>query len=145
ASAMEASPPDLRGRRVALLAVKTHRASRASRRVGRSEPRKSAAGDAERIRRSAVSQSVRGRRQAVVRAPGLVHTRIRDLLRQFRLIGQSREERAMARITGLAPRRNNARRREPFVISAGIVVLAAVVLVCAGLVSIPLWTALVQN
>ena len=51
----------------------------------------------------------------------------------------------MAKITGLASSRNDGRRRQPFVISAGIAVLAAVVSVCAGLAVVPLWTALVQG
>jgi len=53
-------------------------------------------------------------------------------------------KRAMARITGLASSRNDGRRRQPFVISAAIAILAAVVLICVGLVSVPLWIALVQ-
>ena len=48
-------------------------------------------------------------------------------------------------IVGLRSKRNDGRRRETTVISAAIVLLAAVVLVCAGLVSVPLWTALVQG
>ena len=51
----------------------------------------------------------------------------------------------MARIIGLRSRSNSGRRRQPFVISAGIAVLAAVVSVCAGLAVVPLWTALVQG
>src|SRR5262249_45156349 len=59
-AAMEASPPHPRGRRVALLNFETARASRRARRHGRSQPRKPAAGDPERIGRSAASQSHRG-------------------------------------------------------------------------------------
>jgi hypothetical protein len=44
----------------------------------------------------------------------------------------------------LRPRRNNGR-QQPVAISAGIVILAAAALVCAGLVAVPLWTALVQG
>jgi hypothetical protein len=50
----------------------------------------------------------------------------------------------MAKITGLASSRNDGRRRQPFVISAAIAILATVVLICVGLVSVPLWIALVQ-
>jgi hypothetical protein len=46
---------------------------------------------------------------------------------------------------GLRSRRNGGRRRQPVVISAGIAILAAAVLLCAGLVAVPLWTALVQD
>jgi hypothetical protein len=67
------------------------------------------------------------------------------LLRQLRLIPQSRDERAMANIVGPRSKRNDGRRPQPIVISVGIVVLAAVVLVSAGLVAIPLWTVLVQG
>jgi hypothetical protein len=42
-------------------------------------------------------------------------------------------------------RRNGPRKREPVVISAAIAILAAAVLVCAALVAVPLWTALVQD
>ncbi|HEY7662617.1 MAG TPA: hypothetical protein VH934_05795 [Xanthobacteraceae bacterium] len=42
-------------------------------------------------------------------------------------------------------RRNGGRRREPLVILVGIAILAAVVLVCAALLAVPLWTALVGN
>jgi hypothetical protein len=51
----------------------------------------------------------------------------------------------MARIIGLRSRSNSGRGRQPFVISAGIAVLAAVVSLCAGLAAVPLWTALVQG
>jgi hypothetical protein len=64
-------------------------------------------------------------------------------LRQFRLIRQSRDERAMANSVGST--RNDGRRPQPIVISVGIVLLAALVLVSAGLVAIPLWTVLVQG
>jgi hypothetical protein len=67
------------------------------------------------------------------------------LLRQFRLIRQSREERAVARIVALRSNRNDGRRRQPIVISIGIVLLAAVVLVTAGLVAVPLWAVLMQS
>ena len=45
----------------------------------------------------------------------------------------------------LRSRRNNRARQQPDAISAGIVILAAATLVCAGLVAVPLWTALVQG
>jgi hypothetical protein len=45
----------------------------------------------------------------------------------------------------LRPGRNNGRRQQPVAISAGIAILAAATLVCAGLVAVPLWTALVQG
>jgi hypothetical protein len=41
--------------------------------------------------------------------------------------------------------RNDGRRQQPIVIAAGFTILAASVLVCAGLVAVPLWTALVQG
>src|SRR5262245_44226237 len=41
-------------------------------------------------------------------------------------------------------RRNNGR-TQPIAISAGIVILAAIVLACAALLAVPLWTALVQD
>jgi len=46
---------------------------------------------------------------------------------------------------GLRPRRSNGRRQEPIAISTAVVVLALTALVCAGLVAVPLWTALVQS
>jgi len=49
----------------------------------------------------------------------------------------------MANIVG--PRSRRKQTRQPVVISAAIAVLAATVLVCAGLVVVPLWTALVQG
>jgi hypothetical protein len=58
---------------------------------------------------------------------------------------QSLEERAMANIIDLRSKRSDGRRRQPLVISASIVLLAAVVLICAGLIAVPLWTALFQN
>jgi hypothetical protein len=61
------------------------------------------------------------------------------------MIRRSQDERALARTIGLRSRLNSGRERQPFVISAGIAVLAAVVLLCAGLVVVPLWTALVQG
>ena len=51
----------------------------------------------------------------------------------------------MANIVGPRSRRNDKQTRQPVVISAAIAVLAATVLVCAGLVVVPLWTALVQG
>ena len=51
----------------------------------------------------------------------------------------------MANIVGPRSRRNDKQTRQPVVISAAIAVLAATVLVCAGLVVVPLWTALVQS
>jgi hypothetical protein len=45
----------------------------------------------------------------------------------------------------LRSRRNNRPRQQPVAISAGIAILAAATLVCAGLVAVPLWTALVQG
>jgi hypothetical protein len=41
--------------------------------------------------------------------------------------------------------RNDGRRQQPIAISAGVTILAAIVLVCAGLLAVPLWTALVQG
>jgi hypothetical protein len=55
-----------------------------------------------------------------------------------------REAKTTMRST-LRPRRNNDGRQQPVAISAGIVILAAATLVCAGLVAVPLWTALVQG
>ena len=49
----------------------------------------------------------------------------------------------MTSSVGLRSRRNNGQRRQPVAISAGIVILAAIA--CAGLVAVPLWTALVQG
>ena len=51
----------------------------------------------------------------------------------------------MANMVGPRSKRNDARRPQPIVISAAIAILAAVVLVCVGLVAVPLWTALVQG
>ena len=51
----------------------------------------------------------------------------------------------MTTSVNLRPRRNNGRRQQPIAISAAIVILAAIVLVCAGLAVVPLWTALVQG
>lgn len=51
----------------------------------------------------------------------------------------------MAGIVGLRSRRNDGRRRQPMIIFAAIAILAAVVLVCAGLVAVPLWTALIAD
>jgi hypothetical protein len=42
-------------------------------------------------------------------------------------------------------RRTNGRTRQPIAISAGIVILAAVVLVCTSLIVVPLWTAVVKD
>src|SRR5262249_58613363 len=51
----------------------------------------------------------------------------------------------MANIVGPRSRRNDKQTRQPVVISAAIAVLAATVLVCAGLLVVQLWTALVQG
>jgi hypothetical protein len=51
----------------------------------------------------------------------------------------------MANIVELWSKQNDRRRRDSIVISAGIVLLAAMTLVCASLVSVPLWAALVQG
>jgi hypothetical protein len=51
----------------------------------------------------------------------------------------------MTSSVGLRSRRNNGQRRQPVAISAGIVILAAIALACAGLVAVPLRTALVQG
>jgi hypothetical protein len=45
----------------------------------------------------------------------------------------------------LRSRRNDGQGQQPIAISAGIIILTITVLVCAGLVAIPLWTALVQG
>ena len=55
-----------------------------------------------------------------------------------------REAATMTRST-LRPRRNNDGRQQSVAISAGIVILAAATLVSAGLVAVPLWTALVHG
>ena len=67
------------------------------------------------------------------------------MLRQFRMIRRSRGERATARTIGPRSGQNGRQGRESVIISAGIAILAAVVLICAGLVVVPLWTALVQG
>jgi hypothetical protein len=41
--------------------------------------------------------------------------------------------------------RTTGRRQEPIAVPAAIVILAVTVLVCAGLVAVPLWTALIGN
>jgi len=41
--------------------------------------------------------------------------------------------------------RDNGGRQQPIAISAAVAILAATALVCAGLVAVPLWTALVGN
>jgi len=41
--------------------------------------------------------------------------------------------------------RNNGGRQQPIAVSAAVVILALTALVCAGLVAVPLWTALVGN
>jgi hypothetical protein len=41
--------------------------------------------------------------------------------------------------------RKNGRRQQPLAIPAGVAILAVTALVCAGLVAIPLWSALVGN
>ena len=46
---------------------------------------------------------------------------------------------------GLRSRRDNGRSQQPLAITAGIIILALTALVCAGLVAVPLWTALVQG
>jgi len=61
------------------------------------------------------------------------------------MIRRSQDERATARTIGPRSRSNSGRGRQPFIISAGIAVLAAVVSICAGLAVVPLWTALVQG
>lgn len=45
---------------------------------------------------------------------------------------------------GLRSRRKSGQ-EQPIAISAGIVILAAIVLVCAALLAVPLWTALVHD
>jgi len=47
--------------------------------------------------------------------------------------------------SALRPGRNNEIRQQPVAISAGIAILAAATLVCAALVAVPLWTALVKG
>lgn len=42
-------------------------------------------------------------------------------------------------------RQNHGPRQPPIAISAGVTILAVIVLVCAGLLAVPLWTALVQD
>jgi hypothetical protein len=42
-------------------------------------------------------------------------------------------------------RTRQPKRREPFVITAGIVIFAAGVLICASLIAVPLWKALVGD
>jgi hypothetical protein len=42
-------------------------------------------------------------------------------------------------------RRSDGPRQQPIAIGAGVTILAAIVLVCAGLLAVPLWTALVQG
>ena len=51
----------------------------------------------------------------------------------------------MTSSVGPRSRRNNGQTRQPVAISVGIVILAAITLACAGLVAVPLWTALVQG
>src|SRR5215831_3339794 len=51
----------------------------------------------------------------------------------------------MTSSVGLRSRRNNGQRRQPVAISAGVIILAVIAVVCAGLVAVPLWTALVQG
>jgi hypothetical protein len=46
---------------------------------------------------------------------------------------------------GLRSTRNDRGRQQPIAISAAVVILAVTALVCAGLVAVPLWTALVGN
>jgi hypothetical protein len=61
------------------------------------------------------------------------------------MIRRSQEERATTRTIGSRSSSNSAQGRQPFIISAGIALLAAVVSVCAGLAVVPLWTALAQG
>jgi len=49
------------------------------------------------------------------------------------------------RSVDLRSRRSNGPGQQPVAISAGIAILAAATLVCAGLVAVPLWSALVQG
>jgi len=49
------------------------------------------------------------------------------------------------RPVGLCSRRNDGRRQQPIAMSAAITLLALTALVCAGLLAVPLWTALVQR
>lgn len=46
---------------------------------------------------------------------------------------------------GLRSRRRSSQARQPIFISVGVIILAAVVLVCVALLAVPLWTALVQD
>jgi hypothetical protein len=46
---------------------------------------------------------------------------------------------------GLRSPRNAGGRQQPIAISAAVVILAVTALVCAGLVAVPLWTALVRD
>jgi hypothetical protein len=48
----------------------------------------------------------------------------------------------MEKIAKLESRKGARSRREPMAIWIGIAVLAAIVLLCAALVAVPLWTAL---
>jgi hypothetical protein len=48
-------------------------------------------------------------------------------------------------LVGPQSRENNFRRQQPIAISAAIIISAVTVLVCAGLIVAPLWTALVQD
>lgn len=88
---MEASSSRLRDRRMDLLAFETAGAFRRTRRDGRSPPREFAAGDPERIGRRVASEPQQRRRRAQVRAAGWSQTRVRHLLRQFRMIRDHRE------------------------------------------------------
>jgi hypothetical protein len=53
------------------------------------------------------------------------------------------EKTEMANVIHL--QRNNGRMQQPIAISAGVTILAAIVLVCAGLLAVPLWTALLPG
>jgi hypothetical protein len=51
----------------------------------------------------------------------------------------------MRRSADPSSRRNDGLRQQPIAISVAITLLALIALVCAGLVAVPLWTALVQG
>jgi len=55
----------------------------------------------------------------------------------------AKPEIAMTNVVHL--RQNHGPRQQPIAISAGVTILAVIVLVCAGLLAVPLWTALVQG
>jgi hypothetical protein len=60
------------------------------------------------------------------------------MLRQFQLIAGETAMRRLARSRGQQDYRNEM----PVVITVGIIILVGTVVVCAGLVAIPLWTVL---